>query len=256
MNIRDLKDSIVDWIFEYAKKSNIDSLVVGVSGGVDSAVVSALCAHTGLRVVVVKMPIKSNENNTRLSNLHALQLVNKFDNVKEVEIDLTSSYETLHGNLLQSFPDSQLANANTKSRLRMVSLYYAATCHNGLVVGTGNKVEDYGVGFFTKYGDGGVDISPIADLTKTQVRELAVQLEVDPKIIAAPPTDGLWDDNRTDEDQIGVSYEELEWAMDYLEKGKTEKLNTREKEILEIYLNFHHKNKHKMMPIPTFRIIK
>ena len=253
MSNKNLQKEIIKWIKNYLKNSKLNTLVVGVSGGVDSAVVSTLCALTGKPVIVLKMPIKSNEKNTRLSNLHARFLTTRFDNVREVEIDLTSSYMTLQGNLLQSIPDSPLANANTKSRLRMIALYYAATYHNGLVVGTGNKVEDYGVGFFTKYGDGGVDISPIADLTKTQVRELANQLGIIPEIISAPPTDGLWEDNRTVEDQIGVSYEELEWAMSYLEENKTRKLSSREKEILEIYLDFNHKNKHKMIPIPTFR---
>ena len=254
MSNKNLQKEIIKWIKDYLKNSKLNTLVVGVSGGVDSAVVSTLCALTGKPVIVLKMPIKSNEKNTRLSNLHARFLTTRFDNVREVEIDLTSSYMTLQGNLLQSIPDSPLANANTKSRLRMIALYYTATYHNGLVVGTGNKVEDYGVGFFTKYGDGGVDISPIADLTKTQVRELASQLGIAPEIISAPPTDGLWEDDRTDEDQIGVSYEELEWAMSYLEDNKARKLSSREKEILEIYLDFNHKNKHKMIPIPTFRI--
>jgi len=246
--------NIIKWIAGYAEGANADTLIIGVSGGVDSAVVSTLCAHTGKNVLLLKMPITSNEENTRLSNLHAAELTREFDNVREIEINLTSSYNTLQGNLLQSFPNSPLANANTKSRLRMVALYYAATCHGGLVVGTGNKVEDYGVGFFTKYGDGGVDISPLADLTKTQVRELAKQLNVNTEIIAAAPTDGLWEDNRTDEEQIGVSYEELEWAMEYLENSTTQQLTPREKEVIEIYLTFHHKNKHKMLPIPTYRI--
>lgn len=245
--------AIVEWIRDYTTSAGLKTLVVGVSGGVDSAVVSTLCAHTGLNVILLKMPLKSNKENTRLSDLHALELVKKFKNVSQIEVDLTSSYMTLQGNLLQSFPNNDLANANTKSRLRMISLYYAATCNNGLVVGTGNKVEDYGVGFFTKYGDGGVDISPIADLTKTEVRNLAKHLGVNDQIIKAPPTDGLWEDNRTDEEQIGVSYEELEWVMNHLESSDQRDLTSREKEVLKIYLKFHHKNKHKMEPIPTYR---
>jgi len=256
MNFKEIQEEIVAWIATYANTSNLNCLVVGVSGGVDSAVVSTLCAYTGKKVLLLKLPLSSTPANTNLSNLHVAELTRKFNNVEEIEIDLTSPYKTLQRSLSPHLPESDLANANTKSRLRMIALYYAATCYNGLVVGTGNKVEDYGVGFFTKYGDGGVDISPIADLTKTQVRKLAEQLEVNSQIIDAPPTDGLWEDNRTDEDQIGVSYEELEWAMDYLESGTEQELGKREHEILGIYNTFHTKNKHKMIPIPTYRIKK
>jgi NAD+ synthase len=146
--------------------------------------------------------------------------------------------------------EDKLALANSRSRLRMVTLYQLATTYKGLVVGTGNKVEDFGVGFYTKYGDGGVDISPIADLTKTEVREMAAELGINPEIIVAKPTDGLWEDGRTDEDQIGASYEELEWAMDY--EGSYSNLSTRQKQVLNIFIKFNSANRHKMLPIPVF----
>ena len=202
------------------------------------------------------MPLESSVENTRLSNLHASYLQKKYDNVEVFEIDITSPYITLKNTLTSHLPNSPLANANTKSRLRMIALYYAAACFGGLVVGTGNKVEDYGVGFFTKYGDGGVDISPIGDLTKTEVRTLGKELGVNLEILNAIPTDGLWEDNRSDEDQIGVSYEELEWAMDYLERGNNTPVNSHQKEILSIYNNFNSSNKHKMVPIPTYKVKK
>ena len=251
----DEKD-IVKWITKYSDQAKLETLVVGVSGGVDSAVVSTLCAETGKRVILLKMPLQSSTENTRLSDLHARQLSERYRNVEVVELDLTHSYLALKDCLNSQFKNSLLANANTKSRLRMVTLYYAATCFGGLVVGTGNKVEDYGVGFFTKYGDGGVDISPIADLTKTQVRTLGKKLGVNAEILNAAPTDGLWEDNRSDEDQIGVSYEELEWAMEYLENETKPSLTLRQKEVLQVYNKFNSANKHKMIPIPTYKVKK
>ena len=238
-----LKTKIVNWISDYCLKYDIKSLVVGVSGGIDSAVVSTLCAETGLPTYVMTMPLHSKEENTELSDAHASALVEKYPNVTMVNVDLTRTYDTLMTWVDNTFTGNELANANTKSRLRMVSLYQVAGSVGGIVVGTGNKVEDYGVGFYTKYGDGGVDIAPIADLYKTEVWELGEFLGVDERICDAPPTDGLWDDGRKDEDQIGASYEQLEEAMEY---------NTGP--AVEILEKFNRQNNHKMQPIPTFKL--
>ena len=239
----DLTDRIVGWIKDYYWENNIKALVVGVSGGIDSAVVSTLCAKTGLPTYVLTMPLHSKNDNTKLSDLHAKVLMKKYPNVRVVNIDLSETYETLLFNIDQDFVNDKLANANTKSRLRMVTLYQVAGSVSGIVVGTGNKVEDYGVGFYTKYGDGGVDIAPIADLYKTEVWELGEYLEVDERICDAIPTDGLWDDGRNDEDQIGASYEQLEEAMEY-----------RRGPALDILDEYNKKNSHKMNPIPTFKL--
>ena len=250
-----LQFDIDKWIKDYYYMHGIQSLVVGVSGGIDSAVVSTLCAETGLPTYVVCMPLESKFENSKLSDVHSKGLAEKYSNVTRVEVELSSAYE----HFIQSvnwwseaqnfdkdeFTSSELANANTKSRLRMVTLYQIAGAKNGIVVGTGNKVEDYGIGFYTKYGDGGVDIAPIADLYKTEVWELGKRLGVDQRIIDALPTDGLWDDDRKDEDQIGASYEQLEEAM---ERGTGNAI-----EILE---KFNRQNKHKMEPIPTFKLEK
>ena len=248
-----LKFDIIKWINDYYYFNAIESLVVGVSGGIDSAVVSTLCAETGLPTYVVCMPLDSKFENSRLSDIHSKGLAENYSNVTRVEVELSSAY----GHFMQSvnwwseaqhfdkdeFTSNELANANTKSRLRMVTLYQIAGAKNGIVVGTGNKVEDYGVGFYTKYGDGGVDIAPIADLYKTEVRELGAQLGVDALIIDAKPTDGLWSDSRTDEDQIGATYEQLEEAMEH-----------RRGPALDILDEFNSKNSHKMNPIPTFKL--
>ena len=239
----ELRDRIVQWIKEYHYLNDLKSLVVGVSGGIDSAVVSTLCAETGLPTYVLTMPLHSKEDNTILSNAHAKALVDRYPNVTNVNVDLTETYETLMFHVDTEFTDNELANSNTKSRLRMVTLYQIAGSVRGLVVGTGNKVEDYGIGFYTKYGDGGVDIAPIADLYKTEVWELGELLGVDERICDAIPTDGLWDDGRCDEDQIGASYEELEEAMVY-SRGPA----------LDILDEYNRKNKHKMEPIPTFKL--
>ena len=240
-----LKDNIVRWLKDYywMHSGNIKGFVVGVSGGIDSAVVSTLCAETGLPTYVMTMPLHSKEENTELSEAHAYGLVEKYSNVTMVNVDLTRTYDTLMTWVDDAFTGNELANANTKSRLRMVSLYQVAGSVGGIVVGTGNKVEDYGVGFYTKYGDGGVDIAPIADLYKTEVRELGGHLGVDDLIIDAKPTDGLWEDGRTDEDQIGATYEELEEAMENGE-GKG----------VDILYKFNNQNSHKMQPIPTFKL--
>ena len=248
-----LQIDIDKWINDYYYFHGIQSLVVGVSGGIDSAVVSTLCAQTGLPTYVVRMPLDSSHQNTKLSDLHARQLAESYDNVTNVQIELSSVYESLLHSInwwseaqhfdKKEFTSDELTNANTKSRIRMVTLYQIAGAKKGIVVGTGNKVEDYGIGFYTKYGDGGVDIAPIADLYKTEVRELGRYLGVPSEIIDAQPTDGLWDDGRTDEDQIGATYAELEEAM---ENGTGNAVD-----ILSV---FNRKNKHKMEPIPTFKL--
>ena len=237
-----LKFNIVRWLKDYYWQYGMKSFVVGVSGGIDSAVVSTLCAETGLPVYALGMPIHQNKDQETLSDAHLKWLKNKYSNVTTLKFDLTSTFETFKYDL-ERYATDELALANTRSRLRMVTLYQIAGQFKGLVVGTGNKVEDYGIGFYTKYGDGGVDIAPIADLYKTEVWELGEYLEIDERICDAIPTDGLWEDGRCDEDQIGASYEELEEAMEY-----------RRGPAVDILDEFNNKNKHKMEPIPTFKI--
>ena len=231
------------WLKDYYYMHSIKAFVVGVSGGIDSAVVSTLCAKTELPTYVLTMPLHSKKGNTELSDAHAKALMKKYSNVRVVNVDLSDTYESLLFNIDQDFVNNKLANANTKSRLRMVTLYQVAGSVGGIVVGTGNKVEDYGIGFYTKYGDGGVGIAPIADLYKTEVRELGGYLGVMNEIIDATPTDGLWDDGRSDEDQIGATYAELEEAM---ENGTGKGV--------DILYKFNRQNKHKMEPIPTFEL--
>ena len=240
---------IVNWLKDYSEQSGLYTYVIGVSGGIDSALTSALCAVTGHRTIVVSMPLHQNPEQLKLAHEHIDWLTSRYKNVFSQEKDLTNAFEAFQ-QLFEKNESSELALANSRSRLRMLTLYQIAQSNDALVVGTGNKVEDFGVGFFTKYGDGGVDISPIADLMKSEVRELARSLEVSKNIINAPPTDGLWGDDRTDEEQLGVSYSELEWAMEY---NGEKKLNSEKKKILELY-NLHNKNKHKMVPIPVCKI--
>ena len=242
-NYDDLAFRLDRWLKDYYYMYGIKAFVIGVSGGIDSAVVSTLCAKTGLPTYVLTMPLHSKEENTELSDLHAYQLVEKYSNVTLVNVDLSETYDKFKFWIDDTFTSNKLANANTKSRLRMVSLYQVAGSVGGIVVGTGNKVEDYGIGFYTKYGDGGVDIAPIADLYKTEVWELGEYLEVDERICDAIPTDGLWDDGRCDEDQIGASYEQLEEAMEY-----------RRGPAVDILDEYNKKNSHKMNPIPTFKL--
>jgi len=244
-----LKNRIVNWLQEYVLENpSVKSLVVGVSGGIDSAVVSTLCAETGLPTYVLSMPLNSSHDNDKLSDNYTKVLESKYSNVTRIRVELSSVYDKFVHSLNWwtdgvEYTSNNLANANTKSRLRMVTLYQVAGTVGGIIVGTGNKVEDYGVGFYTKYGDGGVDIAPIADLYKTEVWELGKHLGVDQRIIDAPPTDGLWEDGRTDEDQIGVSYVDLEEAME-LGTGPA----------VEILKKFNEQNKHKMIAIPTFKL--
>ena len=231
---------IVKWIKDYAVSAdyNIKSLVVGVSGGIDSALTSTLCAMTGIQTIAIKIPLKT--KNLSLSKLHCDFLLSKHDNVKVCKVDLSDTFDKFHETCVASEFSNDLGFANSKSRLRMMLLYQAAASFSGIVVGTGNKVEDFGVGFFTKYGDGGVDISPIADLTKSEVRSLSKELNISNDILRAPPTDGLWDDGRTDEQQLGLTYEELEEAMSNKNSVHREK-----------YLSIRRKNIHKMKIIPV-----
>ena len=254
IDYENLSNKIQEWIVNYVTENNLQVLVVGVSGGIDSAVVSTLCAKTGIPTIVVGMPINSNLENTRLSDLQIALLFRTYTNVEGYNVDLSSVFQSFKSHKIFDRFNSELGFANTKSRLRMVSLYQIAASVGGIVVGTGNKVEDFGVGFYTKYGDGGVDISPIADLYKSEVRELGKLLGVPQDIINAEPTDGLWEDNRLDETQIGSTYDELEWAMEYgMDKWSEQlELTKKERTILTTYANFNTKNKHKMVSIPVF----
>ncbi len=241
---------IVNWLADYANNAGIKGFVIGISGGVDSAVTSTLCAMTGKKITALNMPILQPASQFDRSNNHIEWLKAKFEGVSSYTTDLTSSFEQIGNDLPKEIQD-HLTMANVRARLRMTTLYAYAGHKGYLVVGTGNKIEDFGVGFFTKYGDGGVDLSPIADLTKTEVFELAKELDIIESIQKAKPTDGLWDDDRSDEDQIGASYPELEWAMDYLEHDKKEKLTEREEEVLTIYSKLNKANRHKVEPIPV-----
>jgi NAD+ synthase len=252
---------IVKWLKAYAKSAKISTFVVGISGGIDSSVVSALCAKTGIKTVVVQMPIRQNKKLDNLSSKQAGWLLARYpDTVTHMAMDLTPVFSAFEKkvdpfcNIEEDTHDTyKLASANTRARLRMMTLYQIAQCHGGLVVGTGNKVEDFGVGFFTKYGDGGVDISPIGDCLKTEVWDMGREMGVEQEIIDADPTDGLWDDGRTDEGQLGMTYPELEHAMalndadncvyDPLTLSKTEK------DQLKKYRAIRARNMHKMQTI-------
>ena len=243
MNVGDRIRHITNWISNYAKSNSNETfeLVVGVSGGIDSAVTSSLCAMTGIKTHVVSMPIKQISEQHNLSLKHKNWLKEKFNNVEDHLINLDLLFETFQKSL--SNFNNEHGMANSRARLRMVTLYQVAAANNGLVVGTGNKVEDFGVGFYTKYGDGGVDISPIADCTKTQIWEMGSHLGIDKKIIKADPTDGLWKDGRSDENQLGMSYEELEKAMMNPNSSNYKK-----------YLEIRNRNLHKMEPIPVCKM--
>ena len=245
-----LQDRITTWIRNYAQQSGMTSLVIGISGGIDSAVVSALCARTGMNTVAVSMPIRQRPDLHDLSMRQGAWLANNFDNVRHEIIDLTSTFNEFE-NRLATYPN-ELGLANSRSRLRMVTLYQIAQSSQGIVVGTGNKVEDFGVGFYTKYGDGGVDISPIADCYKTEVWQMGRELGILEDIINAAPTDGLWDDGRTDEDQLGLTYADLEMAMQVDEAGMTIYDPTIQ-DIVEKYRTIRSRSLHKMNPIPIFK---
>ena len=252
INYISLSIEIKEWIKKYVKDNKIKCLVVGVSGGIDSAVVSTLCAETGLKVYALNMPIHQKEEQENLSDSHLKWLTQKYSNVESIKINLTETFESLKSIIPDSFRNDNLSLANTRSRLRMIALYQVAGNCGGIVVGTGNKVEDYGIGFYTKYGDGGVDIAPIADLYKSEVYKLGKYLGVINDIINARPTDGLWDDERTDEDQIGTTYDLLEWAMEY--KGEVNNYSPDQASAIEILNKFNTNNRHKMIPIPTFKV--
>ena len=247
---------IINWINTYLENSKINGLVVGVSGGIDSALTSTLCAETGKKLICIEMPIKQEDVQISRAKKHIEWLKSKYSNVTSIKINLDNTYNTFVDSLPNSESDKHdLSLANTRSRLRMVTLYYFAALNNFIVAGTGNKVEDFGIGFYTKYGDGGVDISPIADLLKSEVFELARHHNIIDEIITAKPTDGLWNDNRTDEEQIGATYDELEKAM--LQESKPNlNLSQREIEVMSIYKSFNSSNKHKMDPIPVCTIPK
>jgi len=294
LDYKELEEHIVRWLKDYVKRARVKGFVIGVSGGLDSAVVSTLAAKTGLPLLVLEMPIKQKSNEVDRAQKHINWLEENFKNVESREIDsefylpneeMDEPWPTI--NIFEAFMEKiksglmldlslteavegtdkiNLAEANARSRMRMIILYYAASLNNYLVLGTGNKVEDFGVGFYTKYGDGGVDISPIADLMKSEVRELGKSMGIIEEIITAAPTDGLWNDGRTDEDQLGATYDELEWAMNYLEScdydgpinteafilPNISKLTPRQIQVVEIYIKKHSANKHKMDPIPVF----
>ena len=243
MKISERIEYIKNWIIEYCKSmpKEPDSLVIGVSGGIDSAVTSILCALTKKKTIVLSMPINQIKEQHDLSLKYSKWLKNKFDNVETSLINLDNVYKSFE-NTLNNF-DSKHGLANSRARLRMAALYQVAASNNGIVVGTGNKVEDFGVGFYTKYGDGGVDISPIADCNKTQIWNMGKHLEVLNEIIKAEPTDGLWDDGRSDTTQLGMSYQELEEAMEDANSKDHKK-----------YLEIRKRNLHKMIPIPVCKI--
>lgn len=250
MNYTKTKEYIVNWLANYVETSGTNGFVIGISGGIDSAVTSTLCALTKKRVIVLSMPIRQFKAEHDRSKEHIEWLKANFSNVESHEVELTGVLGAFENALPQEIQDF-LSMANTRARIRMSTLYAFASHYKLVVAGTGNKVEDFGVGFYTKYGDGGVDISPIADLYKTQVFELGKNLGIVESIITAKPTDGLFADGRTDEDQIGATYPELEWAMEYINSNSNNHLTQRQKEVLEIYAKRHNANKHKMNPIPV-----
>ena len=250
-------DHISQWLDHYCQQAGMVGFVVGVSGGIDSAVSSTLCARTGRPTLLLSMPIHQAPDQHDLSQQHCQWLLEHFPSVQTQTVDLSDAFDAFVTTLDNTAQQDKLALANSRSRLRMMTLYAHAGARRSLVAGTGNKVEDFGVGFYTKYGDGGVDLSPIADLMKTEVYALAAELGVVQGIQEAAPTDGLWDDGRTDEGQIEATYPELEWAMRYSENPSSsaqETLSARQQEVLAIYQGFHRANQHKMQAIPVCHI--
>ena len=257
MQTEKVVNHIVDWLKEYATNANLNGFVLGISGGIDSAVVSALCARTGLRTLCVEMPIHQPAGQVTRGQNHIIALKEQFANVTNILVELTPVFEQFKSTvpLVEESSFLQLSLANTRARLRMTTLYYFAGLHGYLVAGTGNKIEDFGVGFFTKYGDGGVDLSPIAGLLKSEVYEIARFLNINKEIIYASPTDGLFSHSPTDEEQIGASYDELEWAMEMFDKDlDLNKFTGRKLEVLKIYKRLNTVNQHKMTPIPVCNI--
>jgi len=276
-NFQEVKNRITNWLQNYSENSNTNGYIIGVSGGIDSAVCSTLCALTGLPLIVVKMSIHQAADQADRGTKHIEWLKSRFPNVKSLDIDLTDAYDKeiellTKSGALDGVSDDNifLTSANIRSRLRMITLYGIAGAHKLLVCGTGNKVEDYGVGFFTKYGDGGIDLSPIGELLKSEVYALGAELGVIDEILQARPTEGLWDDGRTDEDQIGATYDELEWALvfcdtipvpvlnNFLKGGSIpalyqpmlSALTERQSEVVKIYWKRHQANAHKMIMPP------
>lgn len=279
LNYTEVANGISEWLNEYVQNSRQKGFVMGVSGGIDSAVVSTLCARTGLPLLILEMPIHQGQDQVTRAKNHIAWLKQNYPNVESNEIDLTDAYDILYEDLAKcefcfsrqiSEESYNFSMANTRSRLRMATLYAYAGMYGLLVAGTGNKVEDFGIGFYTKYGDGGVDISPIGDLMKSEVYALGAELGVGNDILTAAPTDGLHSDSRTDEDQIGATYDELEWAMNWIEEhtnveqgvgayyvdSDDNALTERQVEVLKIYRRFNTSNKHKMEPIPVFSTSK
>ncbi len=249
-------DHLQQWMRNYAQEQDKKGFVVGVSGGVDSAVASALAARTGLTLICMELPIHQARDEEERATEHVKKLVAQHSNVERIYIDLTAhfdAFEKMMGDTCDDQHAKGLAYVNTKSRLRLAALYYHATARNLLVVGTGNRVQQRGVGFFAKYGDGGMDLAPLTKLLKSEMYELARELKVGDRIINAPPTDGLWPDGRTDLDQMGATYPELEWAMDLREGGADTdamELDERQREVLEIYDKRHSDTRHKQLDPP------
>jgi len=255
-----VKEHIVNWLSNYSENAKTKGFVIGISGGIDSAVTSTLAAHTGQPLLCVEMPIHQDQNQVNRAKNHIAWLKENFSNVSSIQTNLTKVFDHFSDAVAHSNNEELdfLSLANTRARLRMTTLYHYAQINGLLVLGTGNKVEDFGVGFYTKYGDGGVDVSPIADLVKSEVFALAKELNVIQEIQNAAPTDGLWGDERTDEDQIGASYPELEWAMQITEKANIDftSFTTRQQEVFQIYTKLNTINQHKMDPIPVCEIPK
>ena len=259
MQTQKVTEHIINWLKNYAETAKMNGFVIGISGGIDSAVVSTLAAKTRLKTLVIELPIRQKKDQVQRAQEQISFLKNNFGNVESLEIDLTETFDVFEKNVISKSSTTQnreLSLANSRSRLRMLTLYYFGQIHNLLITGTGNKIEDFGIGFFTKYGDGGVDISPIGDLTKTQVYELAKELNIPESIQKAAPTDGLWDTERTDEQQIGATYPELEWAMSVHQDHSAEDFSGRKKEVFIIYDRLNRATQHKINPIPVCKIPK
>lgn len=257
MQTEKIINGIVDWLKDYATKARVNGYVIGVSGGVDSGVVSTLCAMTGLKTLLIEMPIRQKADQVDRAQDHMEDLKSRFPNVETLSVNLTPAFEELYKTFDvkdDEFPNEKLAFANTRSRLRMLTLYHYGQINGLLVCGTGNKVEDFGIGFYTKYGDGGVDVSPIGDLYKTEVYALARALNLIKSIQEAIPTDGLWDAERTDEQQIGATYPELEKIQkEYGTKTEAD-YEGRDLEVYKIFDRMHKAAQHKINPIPVFDI--
>jgi NAD+ synthase len=253
MKTKQIADYISNWLIHYSHKSNTKGYVVGISGGIDSALTSTLCAKTGKDVCCLIMPIHQNKDELDRSIAHSTWLQTNFPKVTVELIDLSETFDVF-SRILPKNIANQLVLANARARLRMTNLYAFAGAKNMLVAGTGNKIEDFGIGFYTKYGDGGVDLSPIADLSKSQVFAISKYLDIIREIQDASPTDGLWEDGRSDEDQLGATYNELEWAMSQHQISNKNTFESRQKEVFDIYKRYHDANLHKMLPIPVCEI--